>query len=55
MIRYRRILGVDGTAEGVVVASSGFPQSEADGWTELDNDQMLVASNRTGEFRIETI
>lgn len=55
VIRYRRILDADGTAEGVVVASSGFPQSEADGWTELDNDQMLVASNRTGEFRIETI
>ena len=55
VIRYRRILGADGTAEGVVVASSGFPQDESDGWTELGNDQMVVASNRTGEFRIESI
>ena len=40
---------------GVVVASSGFDQRAEDGWTRLENDQMIVASNRTGEFRVRSI
>ena len=39
----------------VVVASSGFDQRAEDGWTRLENDQMIVASNRTGEFRVRSI
>ena len=41
--------------KGVVVASSGFEQRAEDGWTRLENDRMIVASNRTGEFRIRSI
>lgn len=42
-------------ADGVVIASSGIGQSEEEGWRELDNDQMLVASNRTGEFSVRDL
>lgn len=35
----------------VVVASSGFPQQ---GWRTLENNQMLVVSGRTGEYRLRT-
>ena len=44
-----------GQPKGVVVASSGFDQRAEDGWTRLNNDQMIVASNRTGEFRVRSI
>ena len=40
---------------GVVVASSGFDQPESEGWRDLGNDQMIVASNRTGEWYIRSI
>ncbi|MBW3093169.1 class II glutamine amidotransferase [Bifidobacterium sp. 82T10] len=57
VIRYRAIDADQRTGKpsGVVVASSGFAQDEADGWTQLHNDQMIVASNRTGEFRVRSI
>jgi len=45
----------DGKPSGVVVASSGFEQNESDGWKVLENDQMIVASNRTGEYHVRSI
>ena len=44
-----------GQPKGVVVASSGFDQCAEDGWTRLENNQMIVASNRTGAFRVRSI
>ena len=44
-----------GQPKGVVVASSGFDQRAEDGWTRLENDRMIVASNRTGAFRVRSI
>lgn len=60
VLRYRALDGsaVDSRGAGkggVVVASSGFGQAETDGWTRLHNDQMIVASNRTGKFRVRSI
>ncbi|MCH4158941.1 MAG: class II glutamine amidotransferase [Bifidobacterium minimum] len=53
-VRYRPISS-RGADVGVVVASSGFPQPISEGWSELENDHLLVASNRTGEFHIRAI
>lgn len=50
VIRYRKL-----SAGGVVAASSGFDQPEEYGWAELPNDTMIVASNRTGEFRLRSL
>ncbi|NMN01575.1 class II glutamine amidotransferase [Bifidobacterium panos] len=55
VMRYRALVNEQGAAAGVVVASSGFDQPEADGWRELGNNQMVVASNRTGEWAIREI
>lgn len=55
VLRYRALGGNDDQPKGVVVASSGFDQRAEDGWTRLENDQMIVASNRTGEFRVCSI
>lgn len=71
VIRYREIGGaaddpVDSSSsidaptnvqgmKGVVVASSGFRQLADEGWHELPNDHMLVASRVTGEFDIERL
>ena len=55
VLRYRSLRDEDGQRAGVVVASSGFLQDEADGWSELHNDEMIIASNRTGEFRVCSI
>lgn len=55
VVRYRELADEQGNQAGVVVASSGFPQSEADGWQELGNNQMIVASNRNGSFRIRSL
>lgn len=46
--------GIAGAA-GVVVASSGFAQDPADGWRDLPNNHLLVASNRTGDYRVRPI
>ncbi|WP_314688512.1 class II glutamine amidotransferase [uncultured Bifidobacterium sp.] len=54
VVRYRPIV-VDEAQAGVVVASSGFPQPEEEGWRELENDHMLVASNRTGRFHVRAL
>lgn len=50
VLRYRDIDG-----GGVVVASSGFPQDSRDGWRELPNNHMLVASNRTGRYDVHPL
>ena len=55
VMRYRDVQDCDGKPSGVVVASSGFEQNESDGWKVLENDQMIVASNRTGEYHVRSI
>ena len=55
MLRYRPILDEQGNGAGVVAASAGFAQNETDGWKTLGNDQLLVASNRTGDFRVRAL
>ena len=54
-IRYRAITGSNGEQKGVLAASSGFSQPASEGWNDLGNNTMLVASNRTGAFRIRSI
>lgn len=49
VIRYKALDG------GVVVASSGFDQSEDDGWHELPNNHILIASRSTGEFVVREL
>ena len=55
VMRYRALRDAQGAPAGVVVSSSGYSQSAEDGWRELGNDQMLVASNRTGQYRLRSI
>ena len=55
VMRYRPLADDQNNAAGIVVASSGFDQFEADGWKDLGNDQMIVASNRTGQWSIRSI
>ncbi|MCH4160392.1 MAG: class II glutamine amidotransferase [Bifidobacterium sp.] len=55
VIRYKEIQHADRSASGVVIASSGFEQSAEDGWKELHNDQMLVASNQSGEYSLREL
>lgn len=55
VMRYRPLVDERGADAGVVVASSGFEQPESDGWRQLDNNQMIVASNRTGQWHIRSI
>lgn len=56
-----RVLGEnadDQSPRGVVVASTGFISNDdaaREGWKELENNHMIIASNRTGEFRIRAI
>lgn len=52
VMRYRTLTDRDGKQNGVVVSSSGYDQ---EGWQELENDQMIVASNRNGTFRLRSI
>lgn len=54
-VRYREITGADGARKGVVAASSGFAQPADEGWKDLGNNRMIVASNRTGAFRVRSI
>lgn len=59
VLRYRELggtAGSDGRAlRGVLVSSSGYAQPESEGWRELGNNRMIVASNRTGDYRIRSI
>jgi predicted glutamine amidotransferase len=54
-VRYRALHDENGEPAGVVAASSGFRQDEDEGWTALKNNEMLIASNRTGRFRLRSI
>jgi glutamine cyclotransferase len=36
----------------VVVSSSGYEQ---EGWNVLENDQMIIVSNRNGTYRLRSI
>lgn len=54
-IRYRPVLDAAGNKVGVVAASSGISQRDEDGWQALPNDHMLVASNRTGAYRVQAL
>ena len=42
----------NGDSAGVVVSSSGYEQ---EGWNVLENDQMIIASNRNGTYRLRSI
>ena len=55
VMRYRALADAQGKPAGVVVSSSGYSQRTEDGWTDLQNDQMIVASNRNGSWRLRTI
>ena len=55
LVRYRPIRDDGGASVGVVAASSGFEQDPGDGWRVLGNDQLLVASNHTGAYRIRDL
>ncbi|GAA6123721.1 class II glutamine amidotransferase [Bifidobacterium psychraerophilum] len=55
VIRYREIPDDANKPAGVVVASSGFEQRAEDGWKDLKNNQMLVASNQTGEYSLREL
>lgn len=55
VVRYRELADERGNQNGVVVASSGFSQPESEGWQVLANNQMIVASNRNGSYRVRSI
>ncbi|KAA8826270.1 class II glutamine amidotransferase [Bifidobacterium myosotis] len=52
VMRYRALEDENGDPAGVVVSSSGYDQGD---WDVLENDQMIVASNRNGTFRLRSI
>ena len=52
MMRYHALNDENGDPAGVVVSSSGYEQ---EGWDVLENDQMLIASNRNGTYRLRSI
>lgn len=49
---WKPIVDRNNSPTGVAVASTGFDQDAQDGWRELRNDEMIVASNRTGKFKV---
>lgn len=55
VLRYRPVADATGKEVGVVAASSGFVKPDSEQWHELHNDEMLIASNRTGAYRVRTI
>ena len=52
VMRYRELRDDNGDSAGVVVSSSGYKQ---EGWNVLENDQMIIASNRNGTYRLRSI
>lgn len=52
VMRYRALNDENGDPAGVVVSSSGYEQ---EGWDVLENDQMIIASNRNGTYRLRSI
>ncbi|OZG69473.1 class II glutamine amidotransferase [Bifidobacterium eulemuris] len=55
VMRYRALRDERGRGTGVVVTSSGYEQPAEEGWNVLENDQMIVASNRDGTFHLRSI
>ena len=55
VLHYRELGAKPDEPKGVVVASTGFDQPAEDGWRELENNHMIVASNRTGVFLVRGI
>ncbi len=54
VMRYRDLR--DGNGESVRCGRGEFRLAEqSDGWKVLENDQMIVASNRTGTYRLRSI
>lgn len=51
-MRYRELRDDNGDSAGVVVSSSGYKQ---EGWNVLENDQMIIVSNRNGTYRLRSI
>ncbi|OZG67721.1 glutamine amidotransferase [Bifidobacterium aquikefiri] len=54
-IRYREIKDKQDKQVGVVVSSSGYTQRAEDGWVELQNNELISISNRTGEYSIRSL
>ncbi|OQM71060.1 class II glutamine amidotransferase, partial [Bifidobacterium longum] len=52
VMRARELRDDNGDSAGVVVSSSGYEQ---EGWNVLENDQMIIASNRNGTYRLRSI
>ena len=52
VMRYRELRDDNGDSAGVVVSSSGYEQ---EGWNVLENDQMIIVSNRNGTYRLRSI
>ena len=50
VMRYRELRDDNGDSAGVVVSSSGYKQ---EGWNVLENDQMIIVSNRNGTFHLK--
>lgn len=55
VLHYRELGDKPDEPKGIVVASTGFDQPAEEGWRELENNHMIVASNRTGAFRVRAI
>lgn len=54
-MRFRDIRDEQNHGLGVLVASSGFRQDADDGWLEMGNNTMLVASRRTGRYSLRSL
>ncbi|WEV68575.1 class II glutamine amidotransferase [Bifidobacterium sp. ESL0775] len=54
-MRFRDIRDGRNHGLGVLVASSGFRQDAADGWREMGNNTMLVASRSTGKYFLRSL
>lgn len=52
VMRYRELRDDNGDSAGVVVSSSGYKQ---EGWNVLENDQMIIVSNRNSTYRLRSI
>ncbi|WEV47744.1 class II glutamine amidotransferase [Bifidobacterium sp. ESL0690] len=54
-MRFRDIRDDKNHGLGVLAASSGFRQNADDGWREMGNNTMLVASRRTGRYFLRSL
>lgn len=55
VMRFRDIKDEKNHGLGVLVASSGFRQDADDGWREMGNNTMLVASRLTGRYFLRSL